>query len=745
MKYIIYFFSLTAFMYSCQVNPQQFVELTDNLEIPSNSNIKIIGGEYTFGDDTMDGVIQIVDKNNIMLDGDSVTVHGLDFSGYMINVENSHHVTIKNFDWVDNYKYAIRVLNSHDITINGNTLSFNKKDTIGWIEIWTGVNNALGGGVLMHQCRKCELFDNTMQQQNDGIALYECDSIQVHHNILNWNTGFGVRMNFTDSCYINNNDCSHINRLTDPSDCAAILLIVSNNNIVEYNDLTYSGDGVFLGQYNHSQIPNNNYFAYNDCSYSPHNAIEATFADGNVYKHNLCNYSHYGFWLGYSFNSLVDSNEVIGNQHSGIAIDRGYNNTIINNTISENPTGIELWEGDPIPPYQDQESRDYFIKNNIIEGNSVAVSAIKTEHLVVQNNDFIKNRNGVYFEGSSSEDTITDNLFDHTTIFHLENISYDDIYAINNDFMTNDEALISCKIFDAEDVFVYGEVIWHPYVPGPDPVWQTTPPTDLAEPPAIWYQYPEACWGYGLWEPTTIRYDHINKVVGDASVHISTGNGWDIGASYRPGSDSLASWHLTEMDSIGVWYKSVNNTGYGFQYHWIILGNNCGGFYKYTASAGSVLNPTIGQWVNYRIPVAGNSQWSRSSQGNISLDEINYIEIHVDTWEYGFEFWIDGLSFTSYYTSIDENDPDSRQISIQNQPNPFSGYTIINYSIPEKGFVTLQIKDVAGNVVMDLVNKVLQAGNHQYELQAANLLPGVYFFSLEFGGQQIEAKGVKVR
>ncbi|MCD6331816.1 MAG: right-handed parallel beta-helix repeat-containing protein, partial [Bacteroidales bacterium] len=121
--------------------------------------------------------------------------------------------------------------------------------------------------------------------------------------------------NYTNNCYIDHNDCSHVNRQTDPSDCAAILLIVSNNNTVEYNDLTYSGDGVFLGQYEHSGVPNNNYFAYNDCSFSPHNAIEATFADGNIYKYNKCNYSHYGFWLGYSFNSLVEGNEIIGNRY----------------------------------------------------------------------------------------------------------------------------------------------------------------------------------------------------------------------------------------------------------------------------------------------------------------------------------------------------------------------------------------------------------------------------------------------
>jgi len=146
---------------------------------------------------------------------------------------------------------------------------------------------------MMYQTDAAQIYDNNMKYQNDGIALYHCDSVIVSNNDLSWNTSFGIRMYFTDTCNIQNNNCSHVNRpYTNPRDCAAILLIVSNNNYVANNDFTFSGDGIFLGQFEYSQIPNNNYFGYNDCSYSPHNAIEATFADGNFFEYNICNYSH---------------------------------------------------------------------------------------------------------------------------------------------------------------------------------------------------------------------------------------------------------------------------------------------------------------------------------------------------------------------------------------------------------------------------------------------------------------------
>ncbi|MBU2651025.1 MAG: right-handed parallel beta-helix repeat-containing protein [Bacteroidetes bacterium] len=653
MKNIIVILS-GLFLYS-SLSAQQYIPLQDNWDIPSGSWYNIIGGTYNFPDPEKDGVIRIINKHNIIIDGDSVTVNGADDQGYMAIIENSHDIIIRNFEMVKDYYYAVKIKNSHNIIINGNVFSHNKKDTTGWISIWTGVNSALGGGVLMDQCRAVEVFDNTMQQQNDGVAMYDCDSIHIHDNILNWNTGFGIRMNFTDSCYIHHNVCSHVNRETDPSDCAAILLIVSNENTVVHNDFTYSGDGIFLGQYEYSSIPNNNYFAYNDCSYSPHNAIEATFADGNVYKHNLCNYSHYGFWLGYSFNSLVDSNEVIGNQHSGIAIDRGYNNTITHNIINENPTGIELWEGDGIPPYQNQYSHDYQILGNTIQGNTIAISAKKTEGLIVKHNDILENRNGIYIEGEAQHDTITGNLFKRSTFYHIENRSTQEIYAVANDFGLNDEDVIACNIYDIHDNSSVGEVIWHPFTPGPDPAWQHIPVSDLAEPPAVWFSYPEACWSYGLWEPTITSWDTVNKKEGNASIHLSTGNGWDLGMLYRPGGDSIASWALHETDTLFLWIRSVNNTGYGFQYCNFILGNDCGGYYKYTASAGTILNPTMNQWKHYAIPLTGASPWSRTIFGNVSFSDISFLEFHADTWEYGFELWLDGIHFSSPGVGIGDN------------------------------------------------------------------------------------------
>jgi parallel beta-helix repeat protein len=347
-RYIVLLtFSFLLFPFSFS---QTIVPLTDNMEIPSNSNIKIQPGSYTITDSAQNGVIRIINKENITIDGDSVDVTGSNYAGFLIYIENSRDINIKNFPSVSGFYYAASAKQSTELKFYRNHFSHNKKDTTGWIVIWSDLTEALGGGVLLYRCEGSELTENTMVQQNDGITLFECDSINVHDNLLSWNCGFGIRMNYTDHCTIRHNDCSHVNRLTDPSDCAAILLYTCQANTVENNDFTFSGDGIFLNNYDHSTIPGNNIFRYNDCSYSPHNAIEATFSDGNTFTGNRCNFSHYGFWLGYSFNSLIEDNEIIGNLNSGIAIDRGYSNTFKDNLIKENPYGFELWEGTSISP-----------------------------------------------------------------------------------------------------------------------------------------------------------------------------------------------------------------------------------------------------------------------------------------------------------------------------------------------------------------------------------------------------------
>ncbi|NOX19247.1 MAG: T9SS type A sorting domain-containing protein [Chlorobi bacterium] len=67
----------------------------------------------------------------------------------------------------------------------------------------------------------------------------------------------------------------------------------------------------------------------------------------------------------------------------------------------------------------------------------------------------------------------------------------------------------------------------------------------------------------------------------------------------------------------------------------------------------------------------------------------------------------------------------------QNYPNPFNPSTVINYSIPVDGNVTLKIYDILGNEVAELVNGKISAGTHKVTFEASGFTSGIYFYSIQ--------------
>lgn len=66
----------------------------------------------------------------------------------------------------------------------------------------------------------------------------------------------------------------------------------------------------------------------------------------------------------------------------------------------------------------------------------------------------------------------------------------------------------------------------------------------------------------------------------------------------------------------------------------------------------------------------------------------------------------------------------------QNYPNPFNPSTKINFSIPERSFVTLKVYDMLGKEVMELVNNNFSAGTYAVDMNANGLSTGIYLYSI---------------
>jgi hypothetical protein len=104
---------------------------------------------------------------------------------------------------------------------------------------------------------------------------------------------------------------------------------------------------------------------------------------------------------------------------------------------------------------------------------------------------------------------------------------------------------------------------------------------------------------------------------------------------------------------------------------------------------------------------------------------------------------IDFNSRYNYSQVIEVNAAPDKFELFQNYPNPFNPATIITYSIPKAGIVTLALFNVLGEKVSQLVNGYKEPGRYKIELKAGNsglLSSGIYFYSLKSGNIQLTKK-----
>jgi hypothetical protein len=69
----------------------------------------------------------------------------------------------------------------------------------------------------------------------------------------------------------------------------------------------------------------------------------------------------------------------------------------------------------------------------------------------------------------------------------------------------------------------------------------------------------------------------------------------------------------------------------------------------------------------------------------------------------------------------------------QNYPNPFNPSTVIKFSVPTNGYVSLKVYDIMGREVASIVNGELKAGVYNADFNASMLSSGVYFYKLTSG------------
>lgn len=97
-------------------------------------------------------------------------------------------------------------------------------------------------------------------------------------------------------------------------------------------------------------------------------------------------------------------------------------------------------------------------------------------------------------------------------------------------------------------------------------------------------------------------------------------------------------------------------------------------------------------------------------------------------------------------TGVEEIQPIPKVYRLdQNYPNPFNPATTISFALAKPSHVQLQIYDVTGRLVMTLIDRQMNAGEHKVQFVAGDLASGVYLYRLTAGRFMETQKFVVVR
>ncbi len=97
------------------------------------------------------------------------------------------------------------------------------------------------------------------------------------------------------------------------------------------------------------------------------------------------------------------------------------------------------------------------------------------------------------------------------------------------------------------------------------------------------------------------------------------------------------------------------------------------------------------------------------------------------------------INGTTGMLAADNNIPNDFSLS-NNYPNPFNPSTIIEFTIPHDGFVSLKVFNTLGEAVATLKESELTAGLHKVSFNGSGFSSGIYFYVLSYNGLNITKK-----
>lgn len=365
---------------------------------------------------TVRGANITIDFQGAVLEGSDPDAAPDTFAGTALSIEGGYHVTVKNAV-IRGYKVGIQARASPNLHLTHNDLSYNWKQhlwslvehesLLDWMSYHENEKDEwlrFGAGMYLVDCNDAEIDHNTVRQGQNGLMVTRSTGLFIWNNTFEFNSSLGIGLyRVSDSRILHNKIDWNVRGYSHGyynrgQDSAGLLMYEqSSRNVVAYNSVTHSGDGLFLwaGQSTMETGQggaNDNLFYRNDFSHAPTNGIETTFSR-NYFIENRVEENWHGVWGGYSWNSVFDGNRFARNEEA-IAIEHGQEIRIRNNVFDRDKTAIRLWANDSqdpnwgYPKNRDTRSRNYDISYNRFTANDTALEIDDTTDVAMRGNAF---------------------------------------------------------------------------------------------------------------------------------------------------------------------------------------------------------------------------------------------------------------------------------------------------------------------------------------------------------------------
>jgi parallel beta-helix repeat protein len=594
------------------------------------------------------------------------------------------------------FQYGAVVKNSSAITFQSTHFDDNYTDaTQGWVQ-----DAVQGGGIRFDNVTGSAIKDSSVERNWNGVELRGGSGNLVNNVTGDHCTNWGVLVAASNNNTVSNSNFSWALRsgpfqqLSYPNawygmitvDSAGIVIDAgATGNLIQNNNVQYGGDGIFIRSIIGACAAGNQLVG-NNTSFSPNNGIES-WCDNGTFKSNTSSSCNYGIWLGGSDNSTVVGNTASSNKVDGISTQVAEDRHSIyqDNTLAGNARAGLFLVG-----ANDQNSNPPSPEDSRVWNSS---------NLIVQRNTFSGNGSYDVYVGYSRQVALASNSLTASKVF-TETATTADVFTLGN--FTNaagrtppTAALVrpstvragTASTFDASGSrlsssggtlafnwliqaagSLFGNALPSPFFGGSggasksysfaspgfydvdvivtDGLLGSVATQNIAVVPGgTRVGDASSSWTYQCQTGdncgATTFVDDPAGIEGSA-VHVSTGAAFDF-AMVTPPAKNLG-LNASGKSKLGFFVKANNQSPVGWQAGPVIVLGSPSGTITYTPPQLLLPTTVAAGWSFIEVPLAGGNGWTVTNGGG-SLSQVNWVEIHADTWDAGFDIWVDALSF----------------------------------------------------------------------------------------------------